>query len=163
MNNEHVKGFVLGSLNINSLMKSFHEIKEMMTDGLIDMISFGESKLDTLVTDMTIEIPNFKLYRKDISRVAHGLATYIRSDIVHFRRSDLENTYLNYQSIIIEVWLHKEKWFFMSVYKPPGVNDNLFVNDLMSICNRMLLESRNIVINGDLNINMLTQGNKLEE
>ena len=160
---EHVKGLALGYLNVNSLLKSLHEIREMMRDGLMDIVSYGESKLDTLVSDMTIEIPNFKTLRNDASRIAHGLVTYVRSDIIHFRRLDLEKTCLNYQSIIVEVWLHKEKWLFMSLYKPPPVNDNLFMNDLMSICNKMLLETKNFVINGDLNINMLSDGNRLEE
>jgi exonuclease III len=144
-------------------MKCFHEVCEMMTDGLVDIVSFGESKLDETMSDSVIAIPNFKAYRHDVSRVAHGLITYIRSDIPHFRRKDLENIRLNYQCIIIEVWIHKQKWFFVSLYKPPSVNDTFFINDVMYICDQMLLESDNIVLNGDLNINMLNKGNKLEE
>lgn len=160
---KHFHGLVLGYLNINSLMKCLHEIRDMMAEGLVDIISFGESKLDCLISDAIVAVPNFKLYRHDVSRVAHGLITYIRSDIVHFRRKDLETCNQNFQCIIIEVWLRKEKWFFVSLYKPPPVNDVFFINELKYILDQLLLESNDIVINGDLNINMLSSGNRLEE
>ena len=144
-------------------MKCFHEVCEMMSDGLVDVFSIGESKLDEAISDNLVAVPNYKAYRHDVSRIAHGLITYIRSDIAHFRRKDLENSCLNYQCVILEVWIQKQKWFFMSIYKPPSVDETFFVNDLMFICDQMLLESDNIVLNGDLNINMLTAGNRLEE
>ena len=161
--NSHMKSLILGYININSLMKCFHEVCEMMSDGLVDVFSIGESKLDEAISDNLVAVPNYKAYRHDVSRIAHGLITYIRSDIAHFRRKDLENSCLNYQCVILEVWIQKQKWFFMSIYKPPSVDETFFVNDLMFICDQMLLESDNIVLNGDLNINMLTAGNRLEE
>lgn len=159
----HDKGLMVGYLNVNSLLKCIHEVREMMSERLLDIVSFGESKLDDLVMDACVSVENYKTYRNDVTRKAHGLITYIRSDITHFRRTEFETNDLNYQCIAIEVWLQKEKWFFVSMYKPPSINDTLFLNDVMRIYDRMTLESRNILLCGDLNINMLLENNQLSE
>ena len=151
------KGLMTAYININSLTKCFEEFHDMMKDGLVDIISFGESKLDDSVTDHVVSVPGFKLYRKDVSRIAHGIVTYVRSDIIHFRRAELEVD----QSIVIEVRLGKEKWFFVSMYRPPSSCENVFITSLIQLCDKLLVETNNLVVLGDLNINMMASGNSL--
>ena len=151
------KGLMTAYININSLTKCFEELREMMTEGLVDIIGFGESKLDDSITDHVVSVPHFKLYRKDVSRNAHGIITYVRSDVIHFRRCELEIE----QSIVIEVRLGKEKWFFVFMYRPPSGCENVFITSLMHLCDKLLVESTNVVLLGDLNINMMVSGNSL--
>ncbi len=85
----HDKGFMIYYLNINSLTQTVRELKSVMNDDLVDMISIGESKLDDCITDAVIHVQNFKTFRCDVTRKAHGLVTYIRSSIIHMRRTDM--------------------------------------------------------------------------
>ena len=56
--------------------------------------------------------------------------TYVRSDIPHRRRLDLEPSTLNsYENevLVIETRPYKaEKWFVVVFYKPPNVKDKHF-------------------------------------
>ncbi len=104
---KHDKGFMIYYLNINSLTQTFGELKSVMNDDLVDMISIGESKLNDCVTDAVIHVQNFKTYPCDVTR-AHGLVTYIRSSIIHMRRTDIEIYKSDFQYVVIEVWLRKE-------------------------------------------------------
>ncbi len=87
---KHHKGFMISYLNINSPTQTFGELKSVINDDLVDMISIGESKLDDCITDAVIHVHNFKTYRCDVTRRAYGLITYIRSTIIHMRRTDIE-------------------------------------------------------------------------
>ncbi len=128
------KGFMISYLNINSLTQTFDELKFVMNDDLEDMISIGDSKLDDCITDAVIHVQNFKTYHYDVKRRAHGLITYIRARIIHTRRTDIEIYKSDSQYVVIEVWLRKEKWFIVSVYKPPPTNVNVFISELSQMC-----------------------------
>ncbi len=86
---KHHKGFMISYLNINSPTQTFGELKSVINDDLVDMINIGESKLDDCITDAVIHVQNFKTFRCDVTRKAHGLVTYIRSSIIHMRRTDM--------------------------------------------------------------------------
>jgi len=150
----HPKGIIISYLNINSLLSKFNEFSELMRDELVDCVSVAETKLDCTVLDAIINVKNYKLYRNDVSRLAHGLVTYVRSDITHCRRSDLEPENSSTQYIVIEAWFKKDKWFMVSVYKPPPVNEECFINELSMMCEKLLMESSDIIIMGDMNIDM---------
>ena len=154
---------MLSYLNVNSLTRVFDELKIAMTDGLVDMISIGESKLDEFILDNIVKVKNFKIYRRDVKRNAHGLVTYVRSSIIHMRRLDLELENSNSQYIVIELRLRKEKWFVISVYKPPPVKDDVFMSELSQICDYIYRESDNVILIGDMNINMNVEGNVLSD
>ncbi len=112
------------------MIRAFGELKYIMNDDLVDMISIGESKLDDCMTNAVIHVQNFKTYRCDVTRRAHGLITYIRASMIHMRRTDIEIYKSDSQYVVIEVWLRKEKWFIVSVYKPPPTNVNVFISEL---------------------------------
>ncbi len=160
---DHDKGLMIAYININSLTRVFGELKTVMTDGLADILSVGESKLDSSIYDRLIRVENYKMYRRDVKRTAHGLIIYIRSNITHFRRMDLEYDDSETQFITLEVWLKKEKWFIVSVYKPPPAKEACFIRELSMLCELLYKESENILIMGDMNIDMKTDRNKLQD
>ncbi len=152
---------MISYLNINSLTQTFGELKPVMNDGLVDMINIGESKLNDCVTDAVIHVQHFKTYRCDVTRGGHGLITYIRSSIIHMRRTDIEIYKSDSQYVVIEVWLRKEKWFIVSVYKPPPAN--VFISELSQMCDQLYCESDNIILIGDMNINMKGKVSELHD
>ena len=161
---KYPKNLILGYLNVNSVLSKFNELAIPMIDELVDVMMFAETKLDDTIRDATINIKNYKLHRNDRSRTAHGLLTYVRSDLTHRRRKDLEENGSGCQYIVIEIWLKKQKWFIVSIYKPPPVKIECFVNELYCIIDRMLTESSDILLSGDVNIDMRPNStNRLKE
>jgi exonuclease III len=161
--NNHAKSVIISYLNINGLLGKFAELSVLMNDELADIVSIAETKLDDSVRDSVINIKNYKMYRCDGSRFSHGLIMYVRSDITHCRRTDLDTANHESQIIVIEAWLRKQKWFFVSVYKPPPVKHDCFINELSGLCEKMLSESSDILFLGDMNINMQLENNKLND
>ena len=163
--NRFPKNLIVSYLNINSILGKFSEISEIMKDELADIVSFAETKIDETVLDAVLNVRNYKSYRNDGTRYSHGLITYIRSDITHCRRKDQENSNCGAQYIILEVWLRKKKWFYMFVYKPPSVKNEGFVAEMLKICEMLYKESSDILIAGDMNIDMkdVSSSNKLND
>ena len=160
----HPKGLMVAYLNVNSVIRKFNELVVPMVDELVDIMCLAETRLDDTIPDSTIGVSNYKLHRNDGSKFAHGLLMYVRSDITHRRRKELEIYESGCQFIVLEIWLKKQKWFFVSVYKPPPVKEDIFVDELYIITDRILTESMDIVLLGDMNIDMRPHcSNRLKE
>ena len=63
--------------------------------------------------------------------------------------------------IAVEVMFHGEKWLISSVYKQPKVQDEDFTGKLKSLLNTCMRDCRNLVLMGDLNINVNKQNHTL--
>ena len=55
----------------------------------------------------------------------------------------------------VEVSINKETWLFISMYKQPKVRTTLLTDCVEAVTNECALDYGNIVILGDLNVNML--------
>ena len=89
-----------------------------------------------------------------------GVALYVRSDIPHRRRHDLENiidrSATGLEIIIMEVTMHtKDRWIYVVGNKPPGIEDLAFYDISSTLCDLILLECQNIIIPGDYSCNFL--------
>ena len=89
---------------------------------------------------------------------------YVRSNIPHRRRTDLEPEPINSHGtelMIIEAQLYKtEKWFIIVIYKPPKVNNKHFEIIFSDLCQTLQRESSHWFIMGDTYFDM-SSGNVL--
>ena len=103
-------------------------------------------------------INDFSLHRKDRNRFDGGLLLYIRSDIPHRRRCDLEpNGQISHgiEIMVIEASLYKmEKWLLVVIYKPPKVTNNSFENTFTEICRSLEKKSPHWFIMGDTSLDV---------
>ena len=118
-----------------------------------------ETKLDDSFPKCQFDVPGYNCIRKDRSRNGGGLLYYIRSDIPHRRRDDLEHVidiHIGFELIIMELTLNnKEKWLYELGYKPPEIKNPVFENAFEFLCDVIMNESSNIVLLGDYNYNYL--------
>ena len=107
----------------------------------------SETKLDDTFPHGQFHVDNYVLSRK--SRTSHGggVALYVRSDIPHRRRHDLENiidrsaTVL--EIIIMEVTMRrKDRWIYVVGYKPPGIKELAFYDIFSTLCDLILRISK---------------------
>jgi exonuclease III len=73
-------------LNINSLRYKFDEIKEVLTDNIVDLLIISETKLDESFNDNLFSVDGYKVQRRDRNQYGGGLLTYIRSDFSSSRK-----------------------------------------------------------------------------
>ena len=112
---KNAKNCIIGHLNVNSIRNKFDAIEYILSEGLVDIFAISESKLDESFPLSQFSVTDFSNHRKDRNRHGGGLMIYVRSDILHRRRLDLEPSTLNsYENevLVIETRPYKaEKWF----------------------------------------------------
>ena len=70
-------GLKIASLNLNSLRKHIDEIRMLLANYLFDVFAINESKIDSTIPDSEINIPGYKIIRKDRNTHGGGLVIYI--------------------------------------------------------------------------------------
>ena len=68
-------------LNISTLLPNFEEIKHIVSDLDIDILSLNETRLDNSINDGHINTDNYCLFRKDRNRSGGGVALYIKTSL----------------------------------------------------------------------------------
>ena len=151
---KHPKCVTFSYININSINHKIDELKETLVENMVDVLGIGETKLDESHTSAKFKVTNYRLYRKDVNSQQHGLMVYIRSDIPHTRRTEFEGDCQSVQILSFDIIFRKEKWILVFIYKPPPIKNHVFIPLLKDICGKIVCESENIIIMGDINIDM---------
>ena len=92
-----------------------------------------------------------KPLRTDVSRRRGGLLVYIKSSLPS-KMLTLFKLPNNIQIIPFQLNLRKDKWLFVSIYKPPLQNNQYFVSILSDLLDFYSNEYDNKVVLGDFNL-----------
>ena len=115
---KHPKNVIISYLNINSIRNKFENIMDMIGNN-IDVIIFGETKLDDSFPRGQFKIPGFKQpYRLDVTARSGGLMVLINENISS-KTLDGIDIASDMQIIPIELNLRTKKWLLLPVYRPP--------------------------------------------
>ena len=150
---KHVKQFIIAHLNVNSYRKKFYEMQDIFENNLCDMLLLSETKIDASFPDNQFYMNDFKLYRQDRDEHGGGLLCYIRSDISHRRRDDLEYNENGIESLLVEVIFDKIKMFVICIYRPPNIQVSHLCYAIEQMSAKCLCEGQFLILIGDLNVN----------
>ena len=159
----HAKNIIFGALNINSVRNKFNYVKNILENGFIDIFNICESKLDSSFPNEQFYVKGYNMYRNDYTALSGGLISWIRNDLPASHRYEYDTHDVNLQTLCIELHLCKEKWFVLSLYRNPKGNIKLFCDKLTYILDKMYAMTSNIIVMGDININMLNEDTKSEK
>ena len=87
---KHPKNLVACHLNINSIRRKFTEVSKLCSGNIVDILFLSETKLDASFPIDQFYISGFKCHRADRNCNEGGIMVYIRSDIAHRWRNDME-------------------------------------------------------------------------
>ena len=104
------RGFRMAFLDIVSLPAKIDEIRYSMSNNLIDLIAFNETRPDPNITNNVIHLNDYDIIRKDRSRNGGGVCIYLRSSINYKIRNDLVPSEL--EAVCIEIIKPHSKPFF---------------------------------------------------
>jgi exonuclease III len=142
----------MASLNINSLTAHIDEVRIFTHDTNIDILAFNETKLDASVHSNEVNLPGYKIIRKD--RYGGGVCIYLRSNLNFKVCYDFMNDKL--ECLIIEISKPRSRPFLAGTwYRPPNSQGllNLFENTI----DRIDAENSELYFLGDLNCNLTAQ------
>ena len=109
----------MGQLNINSIRNKFTEMSAILTENLLDVFFISETNLNNSFPSPQFNIPDYKLHRADRNEHGGGIMAYIRCDLAHRRREDLERLVEEpAESMVNEMIIRRQKWMFMCLYNP---------------------------------------------
>ena len=142
---------IISHLNINSLRHKFHDLTDLFSDRLVDIIFISETKLDSTFTQAQFDAPGYTFsFRKYRNCHGGGILPYIISDLPARRRPGLELSRI--ESVIIEITFHNRKWGIVCAYRPPpSMNNSIFIDDFTAGVDRLHVYFDNVIVAGDLN------------
>ena len=76
----------MASLNITSLTKNIDELRILLANYPLDVISINETRLDDWYTEF---LPGYEIVRRDRNRNGGGVCFYIKTAISYSVRTDL--------------------------------------------------------------------------
>ena len=120
-----ISGISIAHLNVCSLLKNIDEIRLLLDEAKINILTMCETRLDGSVSDNEICIDGYNIVRNDRNRNGGGVIMYIRNTVDFKILAEYQNHDL--EIICIQVNLYKEKPFIlMSWYRPPDSSINVF-------------------------------------
>ena len=96
-------------------------------------------------------LQGYKIFRRDRNCFGGGLALYV-NEIIPCKilsENDLGN---NHELIFLEISLMSRKWLIIGLYKPPTLNEIMFLESLSKILNRLSCRYENMILIGDFNL-----------
>ena len=140
-------------INPGSLKPHIDDLRSLTHNVSLHAIAVSESWFNGKINDRLVAIENFSLLRHDrLIKRGGGVAIYIRNGlkakVIRKSRSNSKTEYL-----FIEI-INKfsEKLCFGVIYNPPN---NFLSDSLKSVLSDLSLQSSNLIIAGDFNINVL--------
>ena len=140
--------------NVQSLSNKVDLIQSELSN--FDIICLTETWLDQRTIDDDLALNGFNLHRRDRPGDHHGgICVYVNQNIFSRRRNDLELP--NIENVWIEVLLHNCKMLIGTFYRPPNSSPVVLSSIEDSIGLAYDTNIQNVVITGDLNLDILKQ------
>ena len=124
----------------------------------LDYFAISETKLDDSFPTSQFIMNNYEIRcKKDRDKNGRGLIEYIKRGIICERLKQYE---LNvYKIICSQLTISKNKWFCLSIYRPPLYNIIVGFFEGMTLClSKASTKYENFVIMGDFNIDVNAGG-----
>ena len=123
-------------------MRHIDELRILLADTPVDILSINETRLDDSVKDSDVYIPGYEIIRRDREtngRLGGGVCFYVRSNITYSLRPDLSIHQL--ENLCIEIRkLRSRPFLVVTWYRPPDSAVEIFTyfESLIGRMRRML-------------------------
>lgn len=144
--------FNIAHFNSQSMLHKMDEIRLIFSDVNVHAICVCESWLKNYISNTTICLKGFDVYRNDrASKRGGGVCIFVRSEIpvkVVYKSNNP-----NFDILCIEIILSNDKILLGAVYNPPN---SKFETELETIFNDFSITYSDFLLVGDFNYDMLS-------
>ena len=155
--NSFGRGFVMASLNINSLLAHVDDLRIFVTDSKSYILAINETKLGSSIGDSEISLPGFEVVRRDRplnGRGGGGVCIYLRNNVNYHIRDDLSASN-QLECLVIEITRpHSRRVLVSTWYRPPSSSQDIF-SPFEIVVDKIDSENNDFYLLGDLNCDML--------
>ena len=138
-------------MNINAIRNKFDSVRAAIVN-YVDIFIATETKINESFPTAQFAIDGFhKPLRLDATDKSGGQLVHVRSylPLRHLTRHEIS---LDIQALVFEINLRKEKWSFLSIYKPPSQYCQYFLDSLHNIIDFYSGVYGNHIVLGDSNM-----------
>ncbi|CAH2016088.1 unnamed protein product [Acanthoscelides obtectus] len=157
MNSDKFKVLKFGHINCRSVLSGFHEFSTLVQKNNLDIVGISETWLSKDISNDHIRMNGYNCYRCDRDGRGGGVAVFVNnhynSSIISFGQG------LEY--IWLKVQLPKQKVAIGIFYRPPHSSVTEAGNTFDNMLPAILAEYDDIILAGDINVNLLSVCNKL--
>ena len=148
--------FSVLQLNIQGLCSSIDHLKQIVSDGLPDVVGLCETFLDSK-NDMLLDLQGYKMERLNRQKMAKGgLALYISNNLPYSLRMDLSRNIEGvFESLFVDIKCGGKDLIVGIIYRSPSGSIPLFLHTLNDLLDTILKQSTELIIMGDFNINLM--------
>ena len=149
------KGLKLAHLNIRSLLPKIDQLRLIMSDKSIDILSLNETFLSDEVSDSGVSIPGYMLYRRDRgSRHGGGVALYVNNNLPSTVMTNTYTMATDVECLWINIDRHHTKGLIVgSMYRPPSSNQQYY-ESMGDILDKVTTDNDcDTIVMGDINYN----------
>ena len=111
-------GLKLGHINVNGLKGKLSEIRMLLIETSLDILTVTETKLANDTTDEDIEIEGYFAIRDDRDKNGGGVLLYYKDSLAAYQEQKME-----VPSTIEGTWINikcqSQTWLIVCVYRPP--------------------------------------------
>ena len=128
---------IVGHLNINSVRNKIFALHDIIIEKYIDVFALTGTKIDSSFPNAQFSVENFTLHRNDRNSHGGGIICYVRSDIPHRRRHDIESKVMLNQGtdmIVIEMQIYEQENGFLISYISHQNLKMVHLRDVSLIC-----------------------------
>lgn len=129
--------------------------QEHVVEEAYDILGISETWLDGNIKDFAINIPDYKLTRKDRETRGGGVAFYVRNSIKYKVVKPVTPTISSLEHLWISTKIGGKKFCLGTLYRPPNANLNLCIEDLETILTGFLPDFDYVIFGGDFNVDVL--------
>ena len=146
------KGLHAVHLNIRSLFPKIDQLRAWLSYNNPNIITLSETWLTESITDSSVHLENYTLYRADRGSRGGGVVTYISSQL----KSQLIIPKVKpeyFEGIFVKVILHANKQLIIgNIYRPPTSPKRESVKNILATVSS-LGDPKEIILLGDFNLN----------
>ena len=127
-------------MNVNSLLSKTDEIRDIANHIKPSVLGITESKLDSSVTNIEVNINGYSISKNDRNRHGGCVACYVKNDLCFNTKKIFSNSI---EHIFFKILIPKVKPIAVGIfYRPPNSND--FLNFLSNSFQQIDLNKKEI-------------------
>lgn len=147
--------FKVATFNVRSLFTGFNYLKDIFNKHKFDIVIITETWLSQAIPDNLVCIDGYRVIREDRQGRGGGLAIYHKNNIL-IRKITIEK---NLNSSLEQLWvsfkINNINIGIGGIYRPPNSGVADCINELENSVSQVLPIVDEIILAGDININML--------
>lgn len=160
---KHILNITIAHLNTRSLFTGFNEICKLVSDHSINILAVTETWLNVNIPSHVVNIPGYKFFRKDRLGRGGGVGFYVDKNLNCEVLSVEAQNNSNLEYLWLKIKLFRKNIAIGVLYRPPHTNITDCIETLDNIVPQVLTSNDDVVILGDVNVNMLQLDNVLSE